>query len=220
MADPPATNFFTAFGKTVTVLLLTALPLLVAEGLARLCHSPVPVRRVYDPFAFRIPQPNLVDHLALPDGEVTVRWNELGMRGSSLAEPPAAGALTVIFFGGSTTENYAYPDEATFPFQIGEQLTRELKRQVRVFNAGISAGTTSTTLGRFQHQALDLQPDLVVVMQAINDFLQGFHPDYRKDQRHLRRPAVMGTRPRSYVFCGLAAQPALGRPGALACGKP
>ena len=74
--------FCLALGKAATLLLLVALPLLLVEIAARWYHRPSPVRRVYDPFAYRIPQPDLVDSFTGLDGElITVRLNELGMRG-------------------------------------------------------------------------------------------------------------------------------------------
>lgn len=188
-----------AVGRAVVLAALAALPVLLAEGLARLLHEPAPVRRVYDPFAYRIPQPGLVDTFTGRDGEpVTVRLNELGMRGPSIAAP-APGALTLVFLGGSTTENYAYELAATFPERIGRELER-VRGPVRVFNAGMSGATSGTSLGRLQHQVLDLDPDLVVVLHGINDLVWGFHPAFRADGRHLERPPEAGERPRSYLL--------------------
>lgn len=171
------------------------------ELAARLLHHPEPMRRVYDPFAYRIPQPNLVDRFTTGAGEeLTIRLNEEGMRGPSVTEPVATGTLTVVFLGGSTTENYGYALEDTFPALVGKRLQEELGRPIRVFNAGMSAATTSTSLARLQHQVLDLKPDLVVVMHAINDLLGGFHPGFRGDGRHLVRPPTASWQPRSYLY--------------------
>lgn len=130
---------------------------------------------------------------------MAIRLNELGMRGPSIHAPVPAEILTLVFLGGSTTENYGYPRELTFPMLVGERLEARLERPVRVFNAGMSAATSGTSLARLQHQVLDLEPSLVIVMHAINDLMSGFHPRYRRDGRHLERPALAGTRPRSYL---------------------
>jgi lysophospholipase L1-like esterase len=175
--------------------------LLLAEGAARFLHAPDPVRRVYDPFAYRIPAPGLRDVFRNREGErVRVELNELGMRGPSLSTPVPEGTLTLVFLGGSATENYAYNEADTFPFQTGQALAARLGRPVRAFNAGMSAATSATSLGRLQHQVLDLRPDLVVVMDGINDLLEGFHRSYRRDGRHLERPPLQGDRPRSYLL--------------------
>lgn len=180
---------------------VVGLALLLAESAARLLHVPEPVRRVYDPFAYRIPAPGLRDSFRSREGEaVEVRLNELGMRGPSVSTPVPEGTLTLVFLGGSSTENYAYNEPDTFPFQAGQALAARLGRPVRAFNAGMSAATSSTNLARLQHQVLDLHPDLVVVMDGINDLLDGFHRSYRRDGRHLERPPLQGERPRSYLY--------------------
>lgn len=188
-----------AMGRAAAVAGVAALALLLTEGLARLFHEPPPVRRVYDPFAYKIPQPGLVDSFVGRDGErVTIRLNELGMRGPPV-DAAAPGALKVVFLGGSTTENYAYEREATFPELIGRRLRPSLG-PVAVWNAGMSGATSGASLGRLQHQVLDLEPDLVVVLHAINDLIWGFHPAFRTDGRHLPRPPTAGARPRCYLL--------------------
>jgi lysophospholipase L1-like esterase len=200
VADRPFDRFCLRVGQAVAVALVVLAPLVLAEGAARLFHDPPPIRRVWDPFAYRIPQPLLVDTFDGLDGEsVTVRLNELGMRGPSIAEPVSADALTVVFLGGSTTENYAFDRADTFPERIGAEVAGRLGRPLRVFNAGASAATTSISLGRLQHQVLDLEPSLVVVLHGINDMVGGFQPGFRRDGRHLPRPALAGTIPRSYL---------------------
>jgi lysophospholipase L1-like esterase len=187
-------------GRAAVVAAVALAPLVLAEAAARLLHDPPPIRRVWDPFAYRIPQPLLVDEFEGLDGErVTVRLNELGMRGPSIADPVSADALTVVFLGGSTTENYAFDRRDTFPELIGAEVEADLGRPLRIFNAGASAATTSVSLGRLQHQALDLEPALIVVMHAVNDLVGGFHPGFRRDGRHLPRPALAGRMPRSYL---------------------
>lgn len=187
--------------KTGLVLVLVLAPVVVAELSARLLIAPQPIRRVYDPFAYRIPQPLLVDEFMRPDGQrVEIRLNELGMRGPSVATPPPADALTVVFLGGSTTENYPHHRADTFPELIGSEVEARLGRPIRVLNAGMSAATTSTSLARLQHQLLDLEPSLVVVMHGINELFGGLSPDFQRDGRHLPRPATADTVPRSYLW--------------------
>ena len=187
--------------RAAQVLGVPLLSLLLAEAGARVLHAPEPVRRVYDPFAYRIPAPGLRDSFRNREGEtVQVRLNELGMRGPSVTAPVPEGAATLVFLGGSATENYAYNDPDTFPVQAGEALAARLARPVRVFNAGMSAATSGTSLARLQHQVLDLRPELVIVMDGINDLLDGFHRAYRRDGRHLERPPTAGARPRSYLY--------------------
>jgi lysophospholipase L1-like esterase len=174
---------------------------LLAEAVARLVHVPTPVRRVYDPFAYRIAQPDLVDTFGNSAGEtVTVRTNELGLRGPRLADPMAPGTLTLVFLGGSAVENYGWNEPDTFPALVGARVSAALGRPVRVLNGGQSAATSGTTLGRLQHQIVDLRPALVVVMDGINDLVGGFHTGFRRDGRHLPRPPTADARPLSYLL--------------------
>ena len=201
--------------KLSLAILAPAALVVSAEGAARLLHDPTPLRRVWDPFSYRIPHPGLRDSFEVGDGSIVeVRLNELGMRGPSAAELPAPEALTLVFLGGSTTENYSHPLDDTFPVLIGAHLEGRLGRPVRVFNAGMSAATTSVSLGRLQHQILDLHPDLLIVMHGVNDLIGGFHPGFRTDGRHLPQPPGITQKPRSYLVGWLRSQrspPELGR---------
>lgn len=206
-------RFALRLGRAALLVAVALAPLVLAELAARRLYAPQPIRQVYDPFAYRIPQPGLVDRFTGRDGtEVTVRLNELGMRGPSIAAPLPADALRLVFLGGSTTEGYAYADADTFPAQVGAALAARLGRPVTVWNAGASAATSSVSLGRLQHQVLDLRPSLVVVMHGINDLLGGFHPGFRGDGRHLPRPLTADRRPRSYLLDALRRRRARGAP--------
>jgi lysophospholipase L1-like esterase len=139
---------------------------------------------------------------------VTVRLDALGMR-TWTAYLPVLGApvldatgdpIRLVFLGGSTTENYPFPDAETFPGLVGSAVAAALGRPVEVRNAGASGATTAVTLGRLQHQVVDLGPDLVVVMHAINDLFAGFAPGYRADQRHLSLPPRLTEQPRSALL--------------------
>jgi lysophospholipase L1-like esterase len=175
--------------------------LALSEGAARLLHHPQPVRRVFDPFAWRIAQPGLDDVFRNAQGKtVHVRLNEAGLRGPRLSDPAPAHALTLVFLGGSAVENYGWNDADTFPVQVGAALAQSTGRPVRVFNGGVSAAVSGTSLGRLQHQALDLRPSLVVVMDGLNDLVGGFHAGFRRDGRHLPRPPEAGRLPRSFLL--------------------
>lgn len=210
---------------------------LLAELAARHRYQPVPVRRVWDPFAYRIPTPGLVDIFEGLDGKtMTVRLDGLGMRTwLALPHQPRPGAESVrapksepvqvdttpepirlVFLGGSTTENYPFAEPDTFPGLVGAAVATAVGRPVEVRNAGASGATTAVTLGRLQHQVLDLQPDLVVVMHAINDLVAGFAPGYRADQRHLAMPPPTDPRSASRLLAWLRARrPRVLRPASV-----
>lgn len=168
--------------RIVVAVAAAVVVLFVAEGIARLVVGFPLVRRVWHPFAHRIPQPNMVDRFRVRDGDlVEVRFNELGMRGPSVAETSPEDALTVVFLGGSTTECYSLPRSETFPELVGRELEQRLERPIRVFNAGMSGASSAHSLARLVFQVVPLDADLVVVMHAINDLLSGFDPRWGLD---------------------------------------
>ena len=184
----PFDRFFLLLGKFGWVVLLLAILTGALEITARFFHEPPPVRRIYDPFCHKIPQPNLVEKFQITndtDEWVIFRLNEYGMRGPSVKDP-AGDKLTLVFLGGSTTENYRFNERDTFPFLTGKRLEKSIGQPVRVFNAGMSGATTGHSLSRLQHQVLDLHPDMIVVCHAVNDLISGFHPAFRTDGRHLK----------------------------------
>lgn len=193
------------------IAVTVGLILLAAELVARRGYPPEPVRRVWDPFAYRIPAPGLVDVFEGLDGETaTVRIDDLGMRTWTAAPSSTRGEagterapLRLVFLGGSTTENYAFQASETFPGRVGAAVAAAIGRPVEVRNAGASGATTAVTLGRLQHQVIDLRPDLVVVMHAINDLVAGFAPGYRADQRHLAMPPSGRSRSESRLLAWL-----------------
>jgi lysophospholipase L1-like esterase len=188
-------------GRGALILAVLLMLLGGLELLARLLYQPPQPRRVYDPYCYQIPRPLLIERFKVSndtDQWITIRMNERGMRGPRVSSE-AEGALTLAFLGGSVTENYRYNDQDTFPVLVGQEIEGEFGLPVRVFNAGMSGGTTFHSLARLQHQVLDLKPDLVVVQHAVNDLVGGFHPRWRPDGRHLWRPKA-SNRPISYLL--------------------
>jgi len=90
-------------------------------------------------------------------------------------------AFTIVAFGDSTT---AKRDDLEVYSEI---LTRELRidgRTVQVLNAGIPKNTTTDARARFQEDALDKNPQVLIVQLGINDSAVDVWEDPpRKDPR-------------------------------------
>jgi lysophospholipase L1-like esterase len=76
--------------------------------------------------------------------------------------------VTIAFLGGSTTECSAVREELRFPSLVAELLAAE-GIKANTLNAGRSGNTTQDSLNLLlNHVVLD-QPDVVVLMHAVND---------------------------------------------------
>jgi lysophospholipase L1-like esterase len=171
--------------------------LLLGEGIARLGVSEEPLYIVPHPYLRWVRAPGLDLPLRSPlDGRsYTLRVDDEGFR-SRLEGPlqPGRAEDRIFFVGGSTTENRVLPDEDTFPYRVEEALLGE-GRSVRVFNTALNGGMIADSFSLIAHRLLALDPDVIVVMHAINDMRAGlssrFDPSHYEDRRP-PRPARPG----------------------------
>ncbi len=77
--------------------------------------------------------------------------------------------LTIAFLGGSTTECTYVDEDNRFPFLVGRLLERETHLKVNSYNAGRSGNNTLHCLNILLNKVVNLKPDLVILMENIND---------------------------------------------------
>jgi lysophospholipase L1-like esterase len=77
--------------------------------------------------------------------------------------------LTIAFLGGSTTECTYVDEDNRFPYLAGRLLERETLLKVNSYNAGRSGNNTLHCLNILLNKVVNLKPDLVVLMENIND---------------------------------------------------
>jgi hypothetical protein len=77
--------------------------------------------------------------------------------------------LTLAFLGGSTTECTYVDEDQRFPYLVGRLLERDLHLKVNSFNAGRSGNNTLHCLNILLNKVVNLKPDIVVLMENIND---------------------------------------------------
>ncbi len=100
--------------------------------------------------------------------------DEHGFRCRTL-EPPGVPkdprSYRIFFVGASTTENIVLPDEQTFPVLVAEELTRRVGDGTRVHgvNTALSGNSVADSLSLVAHRLTALEPDLIVVLHAVND---------------------------------------------------
>ena len=95
--------------------------------------------------------------------------NARGFRGPEVAAPKPPGVYRIVTLGGSTTYGeFIDRWEDAYPAQL-ERVLRGRQRPVEVINAGVPGYSSWEMLISLEFQILDLQPDLLIVYEAIND---------------------------------------------------
>lgn len=77
--------------------------------------------------------------------------------------------LTLAFLGGSTTECTYVDEDQRFPYLAGRLIERETHLKVNSYNAGRSGNNTLHCLNILLNKIVNLKPDIVVLMENIND---------------------------------------------------
>ena len=77
--------------------------------------------------------------------------------------------LAMAFLGGSTTECTYVEENNRFPYLVGRLLERETHLKVNSYNAGRSGINTLHCLNILLNKVVNLKPDIVVLMENIND---------------------------------------------------
>jgi hypothetical protein len=77
--------------------------------------------------------------------------------------------LTLAFLGGSTTECAYVTEDQRFPYLVGRWLERDTRLKVNSYNAGRSGNNTLHCLNILLNKVVSLKPDIVILMENIND---------------------------------------------------
>jgi len=92
--------------------------------------------------------------------------------------------LTLVFLGGSTTECVYVDEESRWPHRASVLLGKRLDRRVNSFNGGASGANTMHLLDVLLNKVAALRPDVVVLMENINDVnIMLFAGSYWNDHR-------------------------------------
>ena len=185
-------------GRLVALLVGAILGIGVVEAIARAYYKRRPVEtptlQRFHPFLGYSLKPSGTTEIKDRFGTRRFSTNSLGLRGRDVPRQKGPNTFRIICVGGSTTENQYVNDEETYPAQLERMLRAQYpSTDVEVLNAGRSAYSTAHTLINFQLNLVGLEPDLLVVYQAINDLMPMGYPDFQPDYRnfytsyHLRR---------------------------------
>jgi len=99
---------------------------------------------------------------------VAVHFNERGLRDDTI-KPKAPSEYRILALGDSVTFGWGVVQPDIFPARLQRILSAELRRPVRVINAGVAGYNTVQEHTFFRMEGLSLQPDLVVLLYHPND---------------------------------------------------
>lgn len=77
----------------------------------------------------------------------------------------------IVFLGGSTTECLYMEETERFPYLVGRKLESLMAVKVHTYNGGVSANETLHSINILINKVLPMQPDVVVLMEGINDLM-------------------------------------------------
>ena len=99
----------------------------------------------------------------------TAYFNKQGFRTREILGAKPEREIRIIALGGSTTEDVWNENGLHWPLWVERELQQRGFTEVRVYNTGMSAYTSAHTLVRLAFDALEYEPDIVIVMHNIND---------------------------------------------------
>lgn len=183
LAVPPAVLLvlIRALGKARAIKALGVLVLsgVLLYGMAEIAHASVRVH-AFDPF------------LQFP-----------GSRFESTFLEAEEGVTRIATLGGSTTHNAHLSPEYRYPAVMEDLLNRH--GRFEVLNAGMDWWTTKHSHINYVTYLRRWEPEVVVVMHAINDLYRSFHAprfsvgEYNDQWSHFYGPAIQGARPRTLL---------------------
>ena len=76
----------------------------------------------------------------------------------------------IVFIGGSTTECIYVNENNRFPYLVGQLLEKKTNKLINTYNSGKSGNSTVHSLDVLLNKIIPIEPDMVVIMHAINDY--------------------------------------------------
>ncbi len=77
--------------------------------------------------------------------------------------------VKIIFFGGSTTESLFVKESVRFPSLLEKNLREKIKKNIYVYNAGVSGNNSLHSLLNLISKGISIKPNFVVLMNNMND---------------------------------------------------
>lgn len=121
-----------------------------------------------------------------------IHINAYGFRGEEILKTKSKGIYRIFVLGGSTVLNRGVPYEKNFVRLVEKKLQKKYPNEkIEMLNAGVDGYSTQHSLIDYMFRIKDFNPDLIIVMQGINDLTSSCSPEgyslggYQPDYSHL-----------------------------------
>ena len=108
-------------------------------------------------------------------------------------QPLSAPDATLVFLGGSTAVCIFMEEENRFPYLVGNLLEKKTGKKVTSINSGVPSGNnTLHSLDILLNKVIPFKPDVVVMMETINDLIVLIYDRtyWNLNLKRARRPIV------------------------------
>ena len=102
-------------------------------------------------------------------------YNHQGLRTRDTLRADHHGEFRIFAIGGSTTVDLENDEGIHWPLAAEQALHRAGRGDVRIYNAAMSAYTSAHSLVRLSLDLLQYRPDMVLVMDHVNDLSVSYH---------------------------------------------
>jgi len=143
----------------------------IAAGVPLLAFLPAYHERTFPLSPFLVFGPRIDWQIPNKTHPETAYFNDQGFRTRERLGPKPPAELRMIALGGSTTEDVWNDAGIHWPLVAERALHAAGRTDVRIYNGAMSAYTTAHSLVRLSFDALQYEPDFVVVMHNVNDLL-------------------------------------------------
>ncbi len=166
-----------AAGALAAVILFEALyPYVTSETIHRSSGTIQPIKR-YARLREHLPFTNISvtpsDEYLKETDSLEKKPYRFSVDRDGFIEPSSVHAtpqIKIVFLGGSSTECFYVSPEERFPYRGGRLLERQLGMSVNSYNGGVSGNHSMHANVLLAAKVLPMKPQVVVLMEAMNDF--------------------------------------------------
>lgn len=133
---------------------------------------------IHDPLLGWKPKPNSETILATSEYRTQIKINANGFRGPEAAYAKAANERRILFIGDSFAEGYSVALDERFSELIETHLNVASQSKFDVINMGVAGYSNDQELLQFQHEGINYQPDIVVLLFFDNDVVNNARHRY------------------------------------------
>jgi lysophospholipase L1-like esterase len=113
--------------------------------------------------------------------------NSYGFRGNEFSPKKDKDVYRIVCLGGSSTYGNQLSNYETWPAQLERLLNSQQQgMHLEVINAGVGGYTTMESLINLVTRVLPLEPNMIIIYHAFNDFKPNRFPNFKSDYTNWR----------------------------------